>query len=442
MEEKYCKECGTKLQEGTKFCPNCGAEVSNGLDVSETEPEAKQETIDQSATSTPGVQQQKKTKSKKPIIIGGIIAAVAIVACFALTKAVSTPTIKLADYTTVKVTGYDGIGTATVSIDWDEIEEKYGGRVKFSDGANEDGTALSKSAIAALGDPIDYMQIYYKAAADKTFGLSNNDTITVEYTDQENLSKFLKCDVVLDSLEYKVSGLEEAEKKDIFKNLTVEFAGVNGSGEVNYNYNGDGSEDISFTADNYNNLSNGDEVTITANISDTNEFVKKYNFVPESLEETYTVSDLKTYCKSIAEIPQVAKDEMRAEADDMMTAGKANANQSSWAEYKIDDFSYVGDYMLTAKTSTMFAEKNEYGFVYKFTYTDRYKNVTKDSYFVIYFFNISANDSGEYDVDVHERGTRGSMTSTYVVDYETLDDVKEVVIDASADNYIGEWTLS
>lgn len=461
MKKIYCRNCGTELAEGTKFCTNCGEKIeedteilmeekvesSDSLNEGENNMEKNQLPKEQATLNSEKEtnMQVKKSKNKKSLLIGAIVAVVAAIVCV-IAAMNAKPTIKLADYTTVDVTGYDGVATANVSIDWDAIQEKYGDKIKFSSAMDKEAQeyGINTNLISMLGSPMDYMKMSYTANADKTTELSNDDTITVKYSGEEDVSKYFSCNVVLDSLEYKVSDLKEADKKDIFNNLKVEFSGVSGNGSLSYNY--EGNENINFSADNSYNLSNGDKVTIKANVNDMNEFVEKYGYVPETLEKTYTISNMKSYCKSIAEIPQAAKDAMKAQADDEITAKKASANSSSYGSYTYGDSSYVGDYMLTMKTSAsngwFSSYNNKYGIVYKFTYTDKYKDVTKDSYIVFVFTNISANEDGEYEVELDNILTDGYIGTYSVSNYESLDDVKQDVVDSNLDDYVAEWTLS
>lgn len=462
-----CKKCGSQLLEGAKFCINCGekvkneeTEATNKVDFEETpnsavsvetkENNLKEDIQEEKETSpdieiaTDQIKESSNNKNKKKLfLIGACIATIIVIVCIVAVMN-ANPTIKLSDYTIVEVNGYDGLGTASISIDWDEIEEKYGNKIKFTNNVEKDAKAygFTSDLISALGTPMDYMKMSYTVSADKKSELSNGDRITITYSGDEDIANYFTCNVVLDSLEYNVTELEEAEKKDIFENMKVEFSGVNGNGSLSYNY--EGNENINFTADKKYSLSNGDTVTITADISDLNDFADENGYIPESLEKTYTVSNMKAYCKSIDEIPQAAKNAMKAQADDKITSMLSSANSYDQSTYSFEDPSYIGDYMLTLKTSapSRAYSNNEYGLVYKFTYVDNYKNTTKEGYEVVYFKNISANEEGDFEVDLESEWTSGYVGPYTVRIFETLDETKNDMVDSHLDLYVAEWSLS
>lgn len=76
MKEKYCKNCGTKINPGVDFCPNCGAKVENDQ-TQVSEPTPSEPT--RSRSSMPNPNKNGHGDKKKNIIIA-CIAVLAILA--------------------------------------------------------------------------------------------------------------------------------------------------------------------------------------------------------------------------------------------------------------------------------------------------------------------------------------------------------------------------
>ena len=119
----------------------------------------KTESSGGNGTVPPENEIKKKIPPKKGII-GGIIAA-AVVLIALLFSLFSSASINLDKYTTVEFKGYEGYGRATASIDWDKIEDDYGGKIKFSKKAKAKFKELSKAygneeyTIDDLADPAE-----------------------------------------------------------------------------------------------------------------------------------------------------------------------------------------------------------------------------------------------------------------------------------------------
>ena len=170
----FCEKCGTKNADDARFCENCGkplskieaensvstvnpAEAENAPVVEnsvDTTPQAGAAQAGFDAAGNPVPVQKKKAPVK--LIAGLCAGAVAlIVAIIAIVLVVvnSKPTINLNDYIKVKTDGYDGYGSASISIDWDAIDEEYGSKLKFTgDAKDKYGDLLD------LAEPIDALK--------------------------------------------------------------------------------------------------------------------------------------------------------------------------------------------------------------------------------------------------------------------------------------------
>lgn len=74
----YCSNCGTKVQEGSKFCNNCGMKISDNTTTEKIENKAVSEIKDDknsiSVEKTQVSQFEEKKSKKSTYIIGGIVA--------------------------------------------------------------------------------------------------------------------------------------------------------------------------------------------------------------------------------------------------------------------------------------------------------------------------------------------------------------------------------
>lgn len=191
---KYCKKCGSPLDEDSAFCTNCGAKI-----------EAEQASV---ADTKPA----KKSNKRLIIIIISVAAAVLALAGGIVGLTIKSSTVNIEDYLIVDVSfdGSDEYGYANVDFDIDEsiLDELVTDKTRDE-----------------VGDSVVLLWLYgcVKVDLDKENDLSNDEkvtaTITVDY-DEINSFKFKKKIKGPKSIkkEYKVSGLmtiyEELHRAD------------------------------------------------------------------------------------------------------------------------------------------------------------------------------------------------------------------------------------
>ena len=175
--------------------------------------------------------------------------------------------------------------------------------------------------------------------------------------------------------------------------------------------------------------------SIRIEIDDATAFIDKYGHIPEEMSKTYTVEGLETYCDSIDAIPQVAKEEMRAEADDAIVSKIASTRSST--SKTVGDATYIGDYMMSMKTSASpwyTSGKNIYGVVYKFSVDNEMR------YVGVQFSDISSNENGEYTVDLNNTYLCGIFMMAFSGN-TTLESYKNDYVDTKTSTYTIEWNV-
>lgn len=377
----------------------------------------------------------------------GVGAAVIAVIVIIVVVVNAGKTIDVNKYLTVEASGYDGYGNATVTVDWDAIEQKYGSKISFTGAArSEFGSALS------MVTPMDALQAAMVVDLDEDSNLSNGQTITYTWTVDPDLTKYLKCKVKYKDGSYTVKDLTEVGSFDAFANLDVEFSGVAPNGSANLNYTGSELSYYDFDADKLSGLSNGDVITVTIDESIIPSCAERLGKVPETNEKQYTVTGLQSYLTNLSEITDEDLAVMQQQASDVYNASVAQ----EWSETShLENFTYLGDYLLTAKNADTWGTSNYLYLVYKVQARNEYSdgkesyNQVNDIYWYIRFRDLMIGEDGRLVVDVtdyatpYNRYTVDSGISTgwfstycwYYYGYGTLEELYKEAVTANIDAY-------
>lgn len=191
-------------------------------------------------------------------------------------------------YLSFEYEGYSGAGTATVKFD-----------IATAAGEIED-SLVAEAAVEAGKVEFDALK------TEPFYGLSNGDEVQVVWDDaaKEAIYGALGMDATAGGLAFKdvkvkVEGLEEtdAELFDPFDYVSMTYSGSNGSGEAKleilepdpmFYY-------ITFTMDKHNELSNGDVITVTADLNalqSLEEYSLENDMLPITVTKEYTVEGL------------------------------------------------------------------------------------------------------------------------------------------------------
>lgn len=369
-------------------------------------------------------------------------------------------------YATVTFEGYDGYGTATVEVDWDKIKEDYGDKIKYTNKVKDQANSLlGEYGDAALNsdlfDTTDVLQMYVQDdldTNDKNGELKNNDKISLAWDVDESYSDSLKVKIKAPDKEYTVKGLEKAKVVDVFKNIKVEFSGINGQGTASVS-SSDATYDMITTSDldKTEKLSNGDEITLNLSNDDISE-IASTGTVPKEKSKTYKVSGLTKYAEKVSDISDDTWSAIKVQAEDMLREEFVDdAYYYSYGEPE-----YVGNFVLVNKdqdrtTGWSWYSHDYVGTLYKVVLTGTYEGssysnntnvgATETVYFNVYFRNITVDDKGKTDDSLVENGSIESVSHqsdvmhTNVEGYSSIDDAYSGIVDANAANYTADWNV-
>ncbi len=332
----FCEKCGAEVAENSAFCEKCGAPVQ----VVAPQQNPAVNTMNAGVKKSEIIEKIKALPMK--VKIGVVAALVVVIAAICVYVKVSS-TINLNKYVTVEFEGYDGYGTAYISIDWEAIEDKYGDKVKLTSKAKKELKSWGMSAddypaVEALNDSIS---VYL----DKTTGLSNGDKVKYKWSIDDELFDYVKCDIKYSNESVTVEDLDEIGTFDAFANLEVTYTGTAPNGSISMSYTGDEMSSYDFVADKTSELNNGDEVTISISDDVAEYLASSIGKVPAESEKTYTVEGLPEYITTVDDLTDAYLDTLKSQSEDVINANFADG----YDDLSVSDLEYVGAITLDRK---------------------------------------------------------------------------------------------
>lgn len=500
-----CLKCGNELQEDAKFCPKCGQPV-------ETEAKPAQEEADKAAQSVSdkadASAKEQANKTEQPaqgnsaktqqnaksstsgnggsdqgmltkVIVGvAAAAAVLIIGMIGLVAIVLNHKVKinLNKYVTVTTEGYDTLGTAYYSIDFDKMEDDYGDKVKINykklrEKLKEEGLSdkVDKEDIDRMvklyGGVFDMMtSSAIKGSLDKSRGLSNGDEISFEWNIDDEVLECFNVKLVYKDLAVKVEDLEKVDTFNPFDFVEVSYTGISPNGNVYIDKAStpEYMQYVSITPSANGDLANGDTIVLTASINGTDDaFISRFGKYPGVTSQEYTVDGLLAYVESNDQISDELTSKMRAQAEDALAAYAAR----SWS-VNLTEMTYLGNYLLTKKKGVNFwGNQNANYLVYKVRATADLETPSgdkvayeKEYYYYAAFSNLMLDENGVCEVDLNTHTTpydsftdqtnipkykysSGGYSFTYK-GYETLDQLYSAVVTKNLENYAHEDNVS
>lgn len=414
----FCGNCGVENSSDAKFCRECGNTLDN---------------FENNVSNEEKVQIGKLLKKiplKIALGLAAVVMVLIVVICVSLN---SGKTIKLDKYLTVEVDGYNEFGTAKVSVDWDEIEEKYGSKISFTNTARK-----RYGGLLSMMTPMETLKNSVNVKIDKTNELSNGDVIEYTWEISDELTDILNCKVEFEDGEYEVSDLEEIEKFDAFSDLKVEFSGISPNGKVSFDYQGEELEKNVFSCDKVNGLKNEDTVTISINGKDMAYYAENLGKIPEKTSKTYTVSGLQEYAQKYDDLSEDFISEVNSEAEDTIKAYVASNYKT---DTSLSDFKYEGYIMNNVKDASGYVKSyNNLIIVYSGTVSNSDgKFQTTKVYYPVRFINVLIGDTITYEENAGILGYTDLATITYhTKGYIDGNEMYSKIVTANRDSYISE----
>lgn len=359
----FCSNCGIENAEEARFCRNCGTRLDNtdGAGVAAGWAGTAAGTGNGNAgtgqpPTAPKIQKtdekssgkNKKKRFKKFLVgLGAVAIALGVIICIVGNF---RRTIDLDKYMTIEADGYDGYGTARISIDWRAVERKYREQISYTRQAKSEYGELAEDVPA-----VENLKEFVSVSLEQSSGLSNGDTISYEWRVDEELGSYLKCKVKCKDGTYDVEGLTEVSKFDAFEGLEVSFSGIAPNGKAGMVYTGYRMSEYDFTCDKMMGLKNGDIVTVSIP-GDVTYYIEKYGEVPDTFEKEYEVAGLDEYVESYADLTDDFLSELKSEAEDAIYARTAEEYESGMS---LSGLEYAGYIMLDAKVKESYDYTDE-----------------------------------------------------------------------------------
>ncbi|MCM1166915.1 MAG: hypothetical protein NC299_13930 [Lachnospiraceae bacterium] len=237
-------------------------------------------------------------------LISGVLSALLLACVCALGGCSGRTVIDLADYVSVEFSGYDGDGTAHVSVD----------------------SAAILPLVEEQNSPIAIAGSFTAAAVENNGKLSNGDTISVSVNFSEKMMENAKIDVRNSSLSFTVSGLKEKDKLDVFANVEFISEGTSPECTVSLKYSGGYpyetfeliTESGEIITGNFESrkFANGEKVTVRLTESALEELVAQY--LIEETSRGYTVTSDSSYILSPTDLSGGDRETLDKIAEDFL----------------------------------------------------------------------------------------------------------------------------
>ncbi|MBR4671375.1 MAG: YARHG domain-containing protein [Butyrivibrio sp.] len=443
----FCGKCGAENDGNSMFCKNCGAPLTQVRKAQGAKIVPKSDSFD-GGNSAESSAAPIKLPKLSPKIIGAVFAAIAALLVIIAIAVNASMTININKYLKIKTEGVDGYGKASVEVDWDAIEEKYGTRLEFTKkGQSEYG------GFAGLMKPVEGVIDAVDIKVDPTSKLSNGDEVKYTIKVNEELSECVNCKIKAKDGTYKVSGLAEVEKFDAFADVNLVYSGIAPNGHAELEYNGEELSSHNYRIENNNGLSNGDKVKVTIDEDFIDAYAEEHGKAPETLEKEYTVEGLSSFVAKISEITDEGLSSMKSQAEDVF---KARAAQNYGEGEELKSLDYIGDYLLTAKGNS--GNYNYLYLVYKAEIHNSYKTYDKvnEVYWYTAFRNLMTDgegklvvDTNSYDIPSHRVEIDSKVSSGwfgtkswYYYGFASMNDLYKEVVTTKIDAYNHEDNIN
>ena len=473
-----CSKCGAVISDSSKFCTKCGAAVSQiNEDSGAPVGESIQATEGLEMNVSPDEKPNKKSKKKLLIIIPAVIVALALIAVGAyFVLGMKKTAVNLNDYLNVEYEGYDGIGTVKATFDSDRFVKDYKERIK-PDKNIEDIVREDKELKHILSDgdydlekERDVCEFFVAAYTSKGAfkeskktdlnKLSNGDVLEYEWnietknmdTDEliELAAKAFKIELTAEDMEYTVEGLKEVEKFDPFEEVVIEFSGrapqAYGSLKSYPTDNG-----LYYSISDNEGLSNGDEITLTANYGSMTEeeYIEKYKKCPDSLEKKVMVEGVDELVTNAGDISDSDMDTLKKLAENRIQEFSKNFSR----EVSLNSVAFENAFFLGNKNESSWNATNMICMTYKlkvdFKFDNSDYNDSAEFFYPVVYEDVIRKGTGELFVEDYNIGsTYDHVTfkeyygpksynyeNFYFYGYESIDELTDKMVYGYKEDY-------
>lgn len=462
----YCPNCGKDIGKNN-ICESCGTQISG---------------IEKKIIKTHSI-----FKKTNVIIFVGVIFLALAVSFIVKNRKI---TVDLNEYVSVEFSGYDSVGKATVTFDQNAFQKDYEKKIRVNKKAYkkylQEYLGMEYLPDEELDSYIDSMDNWREflnscigGTLSKTSNLSNGDYVSYIWDCNEgDALELFKCKLKYTEVEFVVNSLKEPEIFNPFEEVTVSYEGIapNGTVYVQNNSNAEEYRSISFSVNPSEGLNNGDEITVIAKVTSSDEnFIESYGKRIDSTEKIYVVEGLDSYITDTSDIPDAVLTMMEENADNVIAAlVEKEIKNESYITGTVDSITYVGNYYLYKDSTTehsgndtiiqMYENQNRYYLLYKIDITEVLtikKTGEEEIHNISYYCDVSypdliidANgnvdvDLSEYDIslDIYEYDTgrtQGIFATPLVFDfhgYKTIENFYEMCITPNLGEYSCEENI-
>ncbi len=368
-KQKTCTSCKRFIPADSIFCPECGQKQN-------------QIPLAQQAVLSPEELKAMKLRAKRL----GMAAAAVLILCLVIgiLSAVIKPSVNLNKYITVSFSGFDTIGEARLEFDEKQFAQDHGEnlaacldelRQKEQDHGIDSLMDQLMGNEAAKWDPEDAARRFVSDCVrwnlDVTSQLSNGDVVTCVWEcDAEKAMEKYGYKLKYKDAQFTAADLQIPETFDPFEGFSLVFEGIAPQGTVqvtNVAY-----KDLRYELDQWQNLDNGDSVTVTVGAyyyDDLNTYcLNLYEKIPSVTTKTFTVEGLSNYITSASQISEESLKAMQTQAEDTYAARAAK----DWKRSELVGMEYVGNYLLLNKNPDTGYNRNLFYMVYKVKVSNHY----------------------------------------------------------------------
>lgn len=327
----FCENCGKQIPDGSAFCEHCGTKMESApAPIPNTTPAAAAVPAKKPVTFASVVEKVKGIHKKNKLIfpIAGAVVLIALVVAIVL--GILGKQVSVKNYLKITMEGYDGYGRMTYSFNDMAFGMRAAGdkdSVNFDSYDDKNFLSLDQSDVskdyrkklASAQRLVDSIEVSYELPEGKTSdSLTNGDVIQFTVTYKESIADDLGLTLKDATFEYTVEGLDPISQLDVLSYFDLGCEGYDGYGIIKLACNQTGAKEIGdltfqmetgesriryeykngysgwiyahIDGDTYN-MSNGDIVTVTVNMSADS--MVEGGVELTGLTKEYTVSGLK-----------------------------------------------------------------------------------------------------------------------------------------------------